>query len=76
MNQTNEKDNLKRTWKYYLLTFAGLGLLWLGRQFDPPISTALSAVGAVCFFAGVFLVLLWDRRRKRAEKELEAENNQ
>ena len=63
--ETPGRENLKFVWKYYLLAFAGLGLLWLQKKVNAPLSTVMAAVGALCFFLGVFLTLYWDRKRKQ-----------
>jgi hypothetical protein len=47
-------------------------MLWLRQKTAAPLSTVLAVAGALCFFAGVFLTLYWDRKRKKA---LEEENN-
>ena len=65
-DETPGRENIKFVWKYYVLAFAGLGLIWLSQKVTGPLSTVLSAVGAVCFFVGVFLTLYWDRKRKQA----------
>jgi len=65
-DETPGRENIKFVWKYYVLAFAGLGLIWLSQKVTAPLSTVLSAVGAVCFFVGVFLTLYWDRKRKQA----------
>lgn len=65
------RENLKAVWKYYLIAFVGLGLIWLAQKVTGTLSTVLTAVGAVVFFAGVFITLYWDRKRK---KELLAED--
>ena len=71
-DETPGRENLKFVWKYYLLAGVGLGMLWLRQKTAAPLSTVLTVAGALCFFAGVFLTLYWDRRRK---KELEKKNN-
>lgn len=71
-DETPGRENLKFVWKYYLLAGVGLGMLWLRQNTAAPLSTVLTVAGALCFFAGVFLTLYWDRRRK---KELEKKNN-
>lgn len=71
-DETPGRENLKFVWKYYVLAFAGLGMLWLRQKTAAPLSTVLAVAGALCFFAGVFLTLYWDRKRK---KTLEEEDN-
>ena len=71
-DETPGRDNIRFVWKYYVLAFAGLGMLWLRQKTAAPLSTVLAVAGALCFFAGVFLTLYWDRKRKKA---LEEENN-
>ena len=71
--ETPGRENLKFVWKYYLLAFAGLGLLWLRQKVTAPLSTIMAAAGALCFFAGVFLTLYWDRKHKK--ELLENEKN-
>lgn len=68
-------ENLKAVWRYYVLAFAGLGLLWLVRERTGPVTTVVTVVGAVAFITGVFLTLYWSRRqRKAAEAEEEKYN--
>lgn len=69
--ETPGRENIQFVWKYYLLAFVGLGLLWLSRKVQAPLATVLTVVGAICFFLGVFLTLYWDRKRK---KELEQDS--
>ena len=71
-DETPGRENIQFVWKYYVLAFAGLGMLWLRQKTAAPLSTVLAVAGALCFFAGVFLTLYWDRKRKKA---LEEENN-
>ena len=71
-DETPGRENIRFVWKYYVLAFAGLGVLWLRQKTAAPLSTVLAVAGALCFFAGVFLTLYWDRKRKKA---LEEENN-
>ena len=71
-DETPGRENIRFVWKYYVLAFAGLGMLWLRQKTAAPLSTVLAVAGALCFFAGVFLTLYWDRKRKKA---LEEENN-
>lgn len=72
-DETPGRENIKFVWKYYILAFAGLGLIWLAQKVTGLLSSALTAVGAVCFFVGVFLTLYWDRKRK---KELEKDQQE
>ena len=65
-DETPGRENIQFVWKYYVLAFAGLGLIWLSQKVQAPLSTVMTAVGAVCFFVGVFLTLYWDRKRKQA----------
>ena len=71
-DETPGRENIRFVWKYYVLAFAGLGMLWLRQKTAAPLSTVLAVAGALCFFAGVFLTLYSDRKRKKA---LEEENN-
>ena len=71
-DETPGRENIQFVWKYYVLAFAGLGMLWLRQKTAAPLSTVLAVAGALCFFAGVFLTLYWDRKRKKA---LEEEDN-
>ena len=71
-DETPGRENIRFVWKYYVLAFAGLGMLWLRQKTAAPLSTVLAVAGALCFFVGVFLTLYWDRKRKKA---LEEENN-
>ena len=71
-DETPGRENIRFVWKYYVLAFAGLGMLWLRQKTAAPLSTVLAVAGALCFFAGVVLTLYWDRKRKKA---LEEENN-
>ena len=71
-DETPGRENIRFVWKYYVLAFAGLGMLWLRQKAAAPLSTVLAVAGALCFFVGVFLTLYWDRKRKKA---LEEENN-
>ena len=73
-DETPGRENLKFVWKYYVLAFAGLGLIWLSQKVQAPLSTVMSVLGAICFFVGVFLTLYWDRKRKKAlEKDQQEE---
>ena len=72
-DETPGRENLKFVWKYYVLAFGGLGLVWLGRQTQGNLSAALVAVGAVCFLTGTLLTLYWDRKRKKALEEKDNE---
>ncbi len=69
MEERNGRENLKEVWKFYVLAFAGLGLIWLGRKSTGTLSTICMAVGAVAFFIGLLLTLYWDRKRKKADEE-------
>lgn len=64
-DETPGRENLKEVWKFYLLAFVGLALVWLSQKVQAPLSTVLVAVGAVCFLIGVLLTLYWDRKRKQ-----------
>lgn len=68
-DETPGRENIKFVWKYYLLAFLGLGLIWLSQKVQAPLSTVLSAAGFIGFLAGVFLTLYWDRKRKQALEE-------
>ncbi len=68
-DETPGRENIQFVWKYYVLAFAGLGLIWLAQKVQAPLSTVMTAVGAVCFFVGVFLTLYWDRKRKKKFQE-------
>ena len=68
-DETPGRENIQFVWKYYVLAFAGLGLIWLAQKVQAPLSTVLAVAGAVCFFVGVFLTLYWDRKRKKKFQE-------
>lgn len=68
-DETPGRENLKFVWKYYVLAFAGLGLVWLSQKVEAPLSSVLVAVGFVAFLAGVFLTLYWDRKRKKEQED-------
>jgi len=68
-DETPGRENIPFVWKYYLLAFVGLGLIWLKQKVQAPLSTVLTVAGAICFFLGVFLTLYWDRKRKKALEE-------
>ena len=68
-DETPGRENIQFVWKYYVLAFAGLGMLWLRQKTTAPLSTVLAVAGAVCFFVGVFLPLYWDRKRKKKFQE-------
>ena len=61
----SNKEALKAVWKYYMMAFAGIGLIFVARYLTGTIGTVLNVVGAVLFFAGVFIVLYWDRKAKQ-----------
>ena len=70
----SNKEALKAVWKYYMMAFAGIGLIFVARYLTGTIGTVLNVVGAVLFFAGVFIVLYWDRKAKqKAMDEIRAE---
>ena len=69
--ETPGRENIQYVWKYYVLAFAGLALLWLRQKVTAPLSAVMATVGALCFFAGVFLTLYWDRKRKKELQEEE-----
>ena len=70
----SNKEALKAVWKYYMMAFAGIGLIFLARYFPGTFGTVLNVVGAVLFFSGVFIVLYWDRKAKqKAMDEIRAE---
>ena len=68
-DETPGRENIQFVWKYYVLAFAGLGLIWLAQKVQAPLATVMTAGGAVCFFVGVFLTLYWDRKRKKKFQE-------
>ena len=68
-DETPGRENLKFVWKYYVLAFAGLGLIWLRQKVTGPLAAIMAVVGALCFFTGVFLTLYWDRKQKKAKSE-------
>ena len=68
-DETPGRENIQFVWKYYVLAFAGLGMLWLRQITTAPLSTVQAEAGAVCFFVGVFLTLYWDRKRKKKFQE-------
>lgn len=68
-DETPGRENLKEVWKFYLLAFVGLALVWLSQKVQAPLSTVLVTVGAVCFLIGVLLTLYWDRKRKQKIQE-------
>ena len=70
----SNKEALKAVWKYYMMAFAGIGLIFVARYLTGTIGTVLNVVGAVLFFVGVFIVLYWDRKAKqKAMDEIRAE---
>lgn len=70
----SNKEALQAVWKYYLMAFVGIGLIFAARYLSGTIGTVLNVVGAVLFFAGVFIVLYWDRKAKqKAMDEIRAE---
>ncbi len=69
MEEHHNRENLKAVWKYYVLAFAGLGLVRLSTKTQGTLSLICSGVGAVCFMTGLLLTLYWDRKRKKADEE-------
>ena len=65
-DETPGRENIKFVWKYYVLAFAGLGLIWLSQKVTAPLATILVVAGFIFFLAGTFLTLYWDRKRKQA----------
>ena len=65
-DETPGRENIKFVWKYYLIAFVGLGLVWLSQKVQAPLSGILVTVGAICLLAGTLLTLYWDRKRKKA----------
>ena len=61
----SNKEALKAVWKYYMMAFAGIGLIFVARYLSGTFGAVLNVVGAVLFFAGVFIVLYWDRKAKQ-----------
>ena len=72
-DETPGRENLKFVWKYYVLAFAGLGMVWRSQKTQGVLSTVLVTAGAVCFLAGTLLTLYWDRKRKQALEEKDNE---
>lgn len=72
-DETPGREYLKEVWKFYVLAFAGLGLVWLSQKVSAPLSTALSVVGFAAFLLGVFLTLHWDRKRKQKLENKDSE---
>ena len=68
-DETPGRENIKFVWKYYLMAFVGLGLIWLSQKVQAPLSTVLSVAGFVSFLLGVYLTLYWDRKRKQKLRE-------
>lgn len=70
----SNKEALKAVWKYYLMAFIGIGLIFAARYLPDPVNSVVNVVGALLFFAGVFIVLYWDRKAKqKAMEEIRAE---
>ena len=70
----SNKEALKDVWKYYMIAFAGIAILWLASYVPNPLDTVLYVVGALMFFGGVFIVLYWDRKAKqKAMEQIRAE---
>lgn len=67
-------ENLKAVWKYYLLFFIGVALLWLGRRVNQGaagpewIPRAFFTAGAIFMFAGAVLVMLWNVKQSKAAR--------
>ncbi len=68
-DETPGRENIKFVWKYYVLAFLGLGLIWLAQKVTAPLSTVFITAGFICFLAGTFLTLYWDRKRKKKLQE-------
>ena len=65
-DETPGRENIKFVWKYYLIAFVGLGLVWLSQKVQAPLSGILATVGFLGLLAGTLLTLYWDRKRKKA----------
>ena len=65
-DETPGRENIKFVWKYYLIAFVGLGLVWLSQKVQAPLSGILVTVGFLGLLAGTLLTLYWDRKRKKA----------
>lgn len=74
MSDKRDVQNLKETWKFYLIFFLGLAFLWLSRKTEPPLSTVFATLGGLGFFVGAVLLMLWDRRKKKEEKRRQEQN--
>ena len=72
-DETPGRDNIKFVWKYYVLAFAGLGMIWLAQKVTAPLSTILVTAGFISFFIGTLLTLYWDRKRKQKLREEDSE---
>ena len=44
-DETPGRENIQFVWKYYVLAFAGLGMLWLRQKTTAPLSTVLALAG-------------------------------
>ena len=65
-DETPGRENIKFVWKYYLIAFVGLGLVWLSQKVQAPLSAILATVGFLGLLVGTLLTLYWDRKRKKA----------
>ena len=65
-DETPGRENIKFVWKYYLIAFLGLGLVWLSQKVQAPLSGILATVGFLGLLVGTLLTLYWDRKRKKA----------
>ncbi len=65
-DETPGRENIKFVWKYYLIAFVGLGLVWLSQKVQAPLSGILATVGFLGLLVGTLLTLYWDRKRKKA----------
>ena len=72
-DETPGRENIKFVWKYYVLAFAGLGMIWLAQKVTAPLSTILVTAGFISFFIGTLLTLYWDRKRKQKLREEDSE---
>ena len=65
-DETPGRENIKFVWKYYLIAFVGLGLVWLSQKVQAPLSGILATVGFLGLLVGTLLTLYWDRKCKKA----------
>lgn len=72
-------ENVKAVWKYYVIAFLGIFLLWTGRQatlrgYPAWACNALFVLGAAGLFVGAVFVTIWNIRRSRDERAQDAKD--